>query len=124
MSTRTIALDLGGDVVLVKGAAGRSMSIINGASAVAQHLRCLLRLIKGEWFLDLDAGTAFGEIIWRKGSTDLQVSTELKRVILGTDGVASIQSFSFTRDAASRTARVSFEVSFDAGGTTKINEVF
>ncbi|MHB8736320.1 MAG: hypothetical protein ACYC6M_13545 [Terriglobales bacterium] len=129
MSTRTLPLDASaagdGDLLLTRTPVGTTLGLLLvGDDAIAQHLRMRLRLVRGEWFLDLDAGTDYPGVIWKKGATDAQVAAELKRVILGTDGVAALRAFALTRDNTSRTATVTFDAQLDTGALIKLTEVF
>jgi hypothetical protein len=93
--------------------------------ATGQRLRTRLLLILGEWFLDTTAG-----VPWLQppdsdtrpimgGPRDLQYSEGvLKAAILGTDGVATLDSFSMTFDGTTR------KLSVSASGTTADGDAF
>lgn len=82
---------------------------------VAQHIRMRLRMWLGEWFLDLGEGVPYLDEILEKGIDDGSIGAILKAVILGTPGVATINSLSLKRDNAARTLNVTFEAVLDNG---------
>lgn len=63
----------------------------NTPAAVAQAVKTRLALWEGEWFLDQTAGTPYIQSILGKGSN---YDAEIQAVILGTDGVTEIVSYS------------------------------
>jgi hypothetical protein len=80
--------------------------IATTSEATQQRLRCRLLVIQGEWFLDTDAGVPW----WQPpgsdvkpimgGPRDLQYAESvLKKIILETDGVATLDRFSMHVDA-------------------------
>lgn len=89
---------------------GRGKRNIAGtAEAVAQRLRCRLLTIRGEWFLDTDAGVPWYQpddsevypIMGRRPNMQYNEAV-LKAAILETDGVQTLDSFSLTFDHATR----------------------
>jgi hypothetical protein len=100
-----------GDFVLVKD-----------ADEVAQSLRIRLKMALGEWFLDNRIGTDYFGKIFKKGATDEDISTELRRVILETQGVKAILSYSQSRNTVTRKMTVSFTVSTIYDENISINE--
>jgi hypothetical protein len=74
---------------------------------VAQRLTVRLKFFRGEWFANLLAGTPYFESILGKAS-DETVRAVFEEVILGTEGVAALISFSSTRDRSARTLSVAF----------------
>jgi hypothetical protein len=86
------ALDANGDMTMGYGSAN---FLANSSAAVAQNVITRLKLIKGEWFLDITAGTDWPKrILGRRGAPSYD--GEIRRVILGTTGVVSILSYSST----------------------------
>ena len=94
-------------------------NLAGGAEGTAQRLRCRLLTILGEWPYDTSKGVPW----WQPpGSStpaimgaprDLQYSEGvLKAAILGTDGIATLETFSLTVDPSTRRLFV------DAGGTS------
>lgn len=82
---------------------------------IAQHVRVRLRMFKGEWFLNLDEGTPYYDEILEKGVDDGRVGNIIKQVILGTPGVAALNTFSIQLDRVTRTLNVRFEAVTDSG---------
>ncbi len=84
-----------GDMTFGQGGADY---FVDEPSAVGQRIMTRLGLIMGEWFLDTTAGTAWGKIVGRNNAATYDA--EIKRVILGTQGVASIVSYASDLTAA------------------------
>lgn len=94
-------LDSNGDMVFGHGQAD---FWINVPAAVAQAIETALRLIQGEWFLDLTKGVPwFGQVIGRNTLYD-QV---IKQAILGVDGVVSLGNYTSSYDSETRSLAVS-----------------
>jgi len=98
-------LDANGDKTYGRGLANYA----TGAEATRQRLTSRLRLILGEWFLDTDAGIPW----WQPedsgvrpimgGRPDFAYTEALvKAAILGTDGIATLRSFSMSFDSSTR----------------------
>lgn len=67
--------------------------LINSPQGVAQCINTRLGLIKGEWFLDTTEGTDWGgKILGRQPKAGYDA--EIRRVILGTQGVSQITAYS------------------------------
>lgn len=87
---RVRQLDANGDMQFGSGAAD---FYLNAPAGVGQCIKTRLLLVLGEWFLDTTQGTDWGgKIIGRHGAGSYDA--EIKRVILGTQGVDSIVSYS------------------------------
>lgn len=125
MSTKTLGLDpVSGDLVLTTKTVGKSLVILSGNEAIRQHLKLRLGLIRTEWFLDEDAGMDYFGVIWKKGTTDTQVSAEVKRSILETAGVTTISDFALVRDTVTRTATITFSALLDDGQVLTVTETW
>jgi hypothetical protein len=121
-------LDVNGDVVF-----GRLTSIIpTGSEATSAILLQNLRLYLGEWFLDSLVGVAAFDLDNDPtserilgGKTDpILLEAEIKRVVLETDGVSELLSFSLTVDNETRRAVVSLTYRDIFGEAIPFNTVF
>lgn len=87
---RVRQLDTNGDMTFGLSAAN---FLINSPQGVAQCINTRLGLIKGEWFLDTKEGTDWGgKILGRQPKAGYDA--EIRRVILGTQGVSQITAYS------------------------------
>jgi hypothetical protein len=84
--------------------------LVDNADAIQQHLIQRLKLFRGEWFLDLDAGVPYFQDILVKNPNPVLVDGVLKDAILETPGVLELSSFSMTYDSTARTLVVAFQV--------------
>ena len=80
----------------------RNLAIVSGTALVAQRLKVVLQLFKGEWFLDADAGIPYFQEILKKGVDPTNVDAILRAKILDTPDVNRIITYSPTIDAAGR----------------------
>lgn len=109
---RDIKLDAAGDIDLSDG---RSFAWVADVPAIAQHAKFRLQQVKGEWMLDTDAGLDwFGEVLGL-GITDGQVEAEVRRVLDGTPGIASVYSVTMTRTAGLRSISIAVQATTDTG---------
>lgn len=87
---RVRLLDANGDMTFGQGSSNYTANTPYG---VGQCVATRLGLIKGEWFLNTSDGTDYdGKIRGRNAAATYD--GEIKRVILGAQGVASIVSYS------------------------------
>jgi hypothetical protein len=119
-------LDQNGDITFGRGIE----SFATGSEAAAQRARTRMLLIVGEWFLNTDAGVPWFQIPASgvqpiMGVTRNLPYTEavLKARILGTDGIATLESFSMTFDGETRKLKVAAMVRTVDGDTVDINIV-
>jgi hypothetical protein len=85
--------------------------------APAQAVLTRLRLWLGEWFIDTSEGTPYQQTVLGM-HTSQTVEPSIRRRILGTQGVTSIESFSMERDPESRKTTISVVVNTEYGATT------
>jgi hypothetical protein len=92
------------------------LALAYGLEAIAQDVRQALELVRGEWFLDEEAGTPwFQDVLGQKQPNLAIARASLVSRILGRKGVKELVSFDMSFDSASRALSVSFEVSTDVG---------
>lgn len=84
------ALTSGGDMTFGRG--GQDF-LINTPETVGQAVMTRLRLLSGEWFLNLEEGTPYSTQILGKG-TGFTYDQAIRDRILGTEGVLEIVSYS------------------------------
>ncbi len=100
------ALDASGDYTF--GQNGVNF-LVNSPEAVAQAIITRLGIATGEWFLDITFGTPYNTEILGAG-TNSTYDAALQSVILGTDGVTELVSYSSTRDPVTRAVTVTSRV--------------
>jgi uncharacterized membrane-anchored protein len=91
-------LDTDGDYTFGQGKQAMHQ---NTPECVAQAVRTRLRLLAGEWFLDLAEGTQYANGVYgrhTKESYDLVIRSR----ILGTEGVTAIMDYDSVQDANTR----------------------
>lgn len=83
-------------------AVDKSLAIVRDAEAVGQHGRQRLMTFLGEWFLDTTAGVPWLRDIFAKAYDPALAESVVKSVLLETDGVVSIDTFSVSFDRKTR----------------------
>ena len=85
---------------------------ISDVDAIAQDCATRMRLIRGEWLLNTDAGLDWGRVTGA-GVTDQGIESEVRRVLGSVTGVATVVSVTVTRTG--RAAAVDFEAIANTG---------
>jgi len=111
---RDLALGPDGDLASVSDTVP-AQATVSGTAAVDQHVRIRLLLIKGEVPWDLELGVDYWGVVFRKGASDVEIATELERVIVGTPGVTVVTELALTRDAQTRQLSVRYKAKGDLG---------
>lgn len=93
------------------------------AEAVAQAVHTRLLLIKDEWFLDTDAGVPYLQSIMVKPANLAIAESLIKKTILETNGVESIESFSVLFNSETRRMEILAEVKTPFDDLTDIKVV-
>lgn len=91
---------------------GRS-NFIAQAPAVAQSVYTRLRLLRGEWFLDTDAGVPYLQDVTIKPANLSLAESAIKQAIIATTGVKELRTFQLLFDPATRRATVHATVTTD-----------
>lgn len=79
----------------------------------AQAVQCRLRLISGEWFLDESAGMRWFEDVLRRGIETPVIREDFRTIILGTDGITSIEALELDLDREARKLEATFRCNGD-----------
>lgn len=109
-----------GDLDLSSG----TVRLVDGADEIAQKIRIRLRFFLGEWFLDTRLGVPWFQKVLGKKRKKAIVDVYIKRVVLTTPGVQSIDSFSMTFDGVTRKLSVSFTCVTTAGEVLTFDDLF
>lgn len=81
-----------------------------GYESIAQRLRIRLRFFFREWILDRSEGTRWFEIVLRKGTTKFMADQEVRKRVLETPQVKSIEYWNSTLDETTRSYSIEFDV--------------
>jgi len=92
------ALDASGDYQFGQGSAN---FLIDSPAAVAQSVLTRLRLLQGEWFLDVTEGTPWLQEVIGYGTKSLY-DMAIRQRVLDTEGVTSIDAYLSNLDPRSR----------------------
>ena len=88
---------------------------LSNAELMQQKLRNRLKIVQGEWYLDTLLGLPYFSQIFVKNPNWQLVTSLIKKLILGTNGVLQIVAFGLTIDAANRKLDGSFSVQIESG---------
>ncbi|KVE23797.1 hypothetical protein WS67_21445 [Burkholderia singularis] len=97
--------------------AGVADFLMNTPETVAQAVLTRLRLIQGEWFLDVTAGMPWATDVLGK-YTDGTADTAIRQCILGTQGVTELTNYSSSIDPQTRALKVTATINTFYGTTT------
>lgn len=84
------ALDDNWDLLFMEN----DMRFVHGINYVGQKVKIRLQWFLGEWFLNEDIGLPYFQEILIKNPNRLSIVNMIKRVIMDTEGIESIESFS------------------------------
>ena len=99
-------MDANGDYVVGQRA---NNFFVDQPEAVAQAIQTRLKLFQGEWFIDTSAGTPYNSKIIGAGKI-ATYDAAIQNVILKTQGVKSITSYSSAVNSVSRSAEINCTV--------------
>lgn len=88
-----------------------------GVEAVAQMVKTRLLLVRGEWFLDTDAGMPYLTEILGKSVDLARAEATFKAAIVSVEGVLSLTSFDLTANTTTRKMTVTASVNTIYGET-------
>ena len=86
----------------------KDIVLIDGKERLLQQLKIRLETIHGEWFLDTTVGVEYYEAIWVKNPNLTIINAIIKKVILTTEDIVEVMTFSSSLNAAERKLTISF----------------
>jgi hypothetical protein len=95
----------------------RDRALVSGPTYTAQKIQAVLKLIRGEWFLDLNLGVPWYEEILVRGPNLDAIRGLIRDRITAVTGVARVLSVTLTPDYLHRHILISFEAQHDSGAT-------
>jgi len=88
-----------------------------GSESIAQRLKIRLRFFFQEWILDRSQGTRWFEVVLRKDVEKFAADAEIRRVVLETPEIKTIENWNSTIDSRTRQYEVRFDVKSIEGET-------
>ncbi len=95
---------------------------VDDACGVAQAVVSRLRLLVGEWFLDLTEGTPYEDAVWGKHTKETY-DPVIRARILETEGVTSITSYESGFDGETRSITITVDINTEYGEATVEEEL-
>lgn len=96
---KTLAIDESGDIYLdAKG----NIAVVDGLEGLRQKVMSVLKMIRGEWVLDITAGVPYMDSILIKGADEGTVRNIYDKAILEVEGVVAIANSSGVLDRVTR----------------------
>lgn len=117
-----IALDTAtNDLLIVNGDA----QLISGLDGLAQEIRIAVLMVRGEWFLNLDAGVPYlerdgvtaTEAILGQPYNQVKTNAIFREAILGVNGVSTLDFLASSYTPQGRILNVQWRVTAVFGGT-------
>jgi len=96
---------------------------VSGENYTTQRILTVLRLIKGEWFLDLAAGTEWFGKINGEHYNENQVALVIKNAILSVETVSEILEYNQIFNSETRALTITAKVQDNSGNTPSIGPV-
>lgn len=93
-----------------------------GNNPVEQDILQRISMFLGEWFMDNTQGTPWFQQILVKNPDQANIDGIFRNIILGTPGVLSLTSYSFSPDTSARTLAVRFNA-LTASGKVNYNGI-
>lgn len=84
-------------------------------AATIQRIKMRLLLYKGEWLRDVDVGVPYLQEIFESKNTKDAADANIKSIILSTDNVNSLRSYTSSVDQVTRTLKIIFSATTDNG---------
>ena len=94
-----------GDFTFGRGRA----NYISKSKAIAQNVRTRIRSFAGDWFLDIEHGIDWLNLLGRPG-TERRIIRAIERQILQTEGVLTVESINIVR--RDRNRKISIEAEY------------
>lgn len=95
-------------------------SFVTKIDFVAQKIRCKLNMMKGEWYLDRDAGIPYLTEILGKNKSDVRLQEIFVMALAEIPEITKIKSFDIENNYQLRTKKVTFSVITEEGEITEI----
>ncbi len=92
---KSLRLGSDGNLALTNG----KLEFITQLDALKQSVKTRLLTFQGEWFLDNTEGTPWVQIVLSKPFNPSAAESAIRTVILGTEGVMGLTSFSFKQES-------------------------
>jgi hypothetical protein len=118
MAMKYRRLDSKGDLVIGHGGADY---LQDSPECVAQAVATRLRLLRGEWFLDLTEGTPYAPAVLGKHTRE-SYDFVIRRRVLETEGVTSLEDYESIFDGETRRLTVNLTIN-TAYGPARVQEV-
>ena len=117
--SRQLKMTTQGDLAVTNG----RLSVVEGGESLAQTISTRCKMVRGEYFADLEQGVPFvGTLLTKNPQAEL-VRSVFRDVILGTPGVTDVIELNYAFDPLTRTATLTGRVEGDAGLTVNLTPV-
>lgn len=97
-----------------------NLNLVSGIDEIIQDITTNILMVKGEWFIDIDAGIDYFGVVFQRSSTRTAVDAEFVKAIENTTGVVRIISYSSVVDRSNRGLTITFNASTTSGDTGEL----
>lgn len=105
MAIKDIAINSGTNDIDISGI---SLYFNEGRRAVAQRIRIKFGTYQGEWFLNKSIGVPYQSQVLVKSPNIENISALIRKIILDTEGISSLEEFAISYSSGLRSMSVSF----------------
>lgn len=110
---RTLAMN-DDDIYFSKG----ELAMVEGIDEVDQTVKVLMKINKGEWFINTEEGLDY-ELLYDKMVSDDRKRAEIYNRLMSEGRISSVESIEFTRNRRTRTLQIDFRAVTTEGETVE-----
>lgn len=96
--------------------------LVGGQEEMRQNLENRLSVNEGEWFLNLELGLKYKDIVG-KGVTDKEIEFAVRECVMEDMRIKAVKDFKIIRDSVNRKADINFTIIDGEGNETYLKEV-
>lgn len=108
---KSFALDENGDLLISNG----QIQMVFDENLIRQKVKTVLSTNKNEWFLNVDEGINFRNILGKNVDREELIENEISQGLLQIDESFTITSFKCDIDSVNRRAVITFSATYDNG---------
>lgn len=93
---------------------------VEGTDEIVQHLRLVMRLVRGEFFTATTRGVPIFDVLGKTGIDDVGLENLLRDVATTVPGVTDVTNIVVTRDTTNRVLSATVDVTSNNGETLTV----
>jgi hypothetical protein len=103
---------------------GGTLHVISGSDAIVQGVLTRMRLFRGEWYADDEAGVPYRQKVFVKNPNIADIENEFRAVIRNSPGITAVEYVRLTLNGDTREATVSWRATtIDGEAVDDVTEI-